>query len=450
MSSIVGSYNMADEPMMAPENASPEERDLSAAPTYQYDRPQRMEEDIKPGKADFFYGDAHQVEDWLGSLHLQFMFMGSNIKEQHKSLYAASLMKKRARQWINPHLPGYIKGPQHQGKNKKGVYLRDEDYHAKYYWMKEFHLFEKEIRRTFGISNPQENSGQAIQRLRQKGSAKDYSILFQHHANLSEWNDTSLRSMYYRGLHRNIKNAMVHHHDEVNSLSDLIRVSIDLDNRLRNRFFEDGGNSRPHQGNRGNHSAPRGPPRSHEQANAQGYYGAMPMELNTMKQQPRGNRPQRGRGGYQPSKRSSCYNCGKPGHKAANCGSRNTNKVRRRINVITTSDRDGSDREEWEIVENNFRLRDMEELHRLRQLDDEEIGNLTVDQCDLLDFPELEMQYRVDCEQNPTENEASDFELDAPDTQQIIHTHYQQLREETRLGRCSNDTGTRRKRPTKD
>ena len=133
------------------------------------------------------------------------MFMGSNIKEQHKSLYAASLMKKRARQWINPHLPGYIKGPQHQGKNKKGVYIRDEDYHAKYYWMKEFHLFEKEIRRTFGISNPQENSGQAIQRLRQKGSAKDYSILFQHHANLSDWNDTSLRSMYYRGLHRNIK-----------------------------------------------------------------------------------------------------------------------------------------------------------------------------------------------------------------------------------------------------
>ena len=140
------------------------------------------------------------------------------------------------------------------------------------------------------------------------------------------------------------------------------------------------------------------------------------MELNTMKQQSRGNRPQRGRGGYQPSKRSSCYNYSKPGYKAANCGSRNTNKVRRRINVIATSDRDGSDREEWEIVESNFRPQDMEELHRLRQLNDEEISNLTVDQCDLLDFLELEMQYRADCERNPTEDEASDFELDAPNT----------------------------------
>ena len=255
--------------------------------------------------------------------------------------------------------------------------------------------------------------------------------------------------MYYRGLHRNIKNAMVHHHDEVKSLSDLIRVSIDLDNRLRNRFFEDGGNARPHQGNRGNHSAPRGPPRSHEQANAQGYYGAMPMELNTIKQQSRGNRPQRGRGGYNNSKRSSCYNCGKPGHKAANCGSRNTNKVRRRINVIATSDHVGSDREEWDVVEtrqeideqtqwtalderrhqetlewldnvdsSTFREQDLEELEELRKLDPEEYGNLTVAQLDLLALPELEMQYRLDCEQErPTEDEISDLELDEYDTQ---------------------------------
>ena len=99
MSSIIGSTRgyPEDEPMMTPEVTLPGPKDLSSPPTFQYDRPLRIDEDIKPGKADFFYGDAHQVEDWLGSLHLQFMFMGNNIKELQKVPYAASLMKKRAR-----------------------------------------------------------------------------------------------------------------------------------------------------------------------------------------------------------------------------------------------------------------------------------------------------------------------------------------------------------------
>ena len=75
------------------------------------------------------------------------------------------------------------------------------------------------------------------------------------------------------------------------------------------------------------------------------------MEIDTITKKQYDGNHRRGRGGYQPSKRSSCYSCSKPGHKAANCRSRNTNKVRRHINVIATSDHDGSNREEWDVVE---------------------------------------------------------------------------------------------------
>ena len=59
MSSVVGSIrDYPDDAHLSPENVS-SGNDLSSAPTFKYDRPLKMEEDMKPGKADFFYGDAH-------------------------------------------------------------------------------------------------------------------------------------------------------------------------------------------------------------------------------------------------------------------------------------------------------------------------------------------------------------------------------------------------------
>ena len=61
-------------------------------------------------------------------------------------------------------------------------------------------------------------------------------------------------------------------------------------------------------------------------------------------------------------------------------------------------------------------------------LSNDDISNLTIDQIDQLDFPELEKQYQKDREQDPTKDEISDLELD--DSTQQLENEVQQLEKE--------------------
>ena len=80
------------------------------------------------------------------------------------------------------------------------------------------------------------------------------------------------------------------------------------------------------------------------------------MELNALE---RSNHNRQRNGKH--SKRSSCYSCGKPGHIARNCqqGQRDTNKVRRHINMIQLHE--PSDNDEWEVIEASSGEQDDEE-----------------------------------------------------------------------------------------
>ena len=401
---------------------------------------------VKTKTPDMYYGDRRKLDEWLLQLDLYFKFQGQMVAAQQRVLFASTFMRGQAQRWIKPHIEKYFS---HLASKNDSGYQMAPDVEKSRDLIEVLHQFRLEIRKVFGITDQPATANRIIQSLKQTKSVSEYAATFTQFMAISDWNDDAVfRNFFRKGLRDNVKDELIRQDDDdISTLDELITVSIKIDDKLRQRAYEKKGSSgytRPTYGTYGNNyrsneQRPRGPPKTHEQAQGQGYYGSMPMEIDTITKKQHDGNHRRGRGGYQPSKRSSCYSCGKPGHKAANCRSRNTNKVRRHINVIATSDHDGSDREEWDVVETRQEIDERlsqraihENIHQetLDWLTDVEgYGNLTLDQIDQLDFPELEKTYRMDHEQEPTEYEGSDFELDAPNTQQIIHEHYRQLRQ---------------------
>ncbi len=83
-----------------------------------------------------------------------------------------------------------------------------------------------------GTSNEKQTAERVIQHLTQRTSAADYAARFQEYANLIEWNDAALITMFRRDLKNNLKNKIIYNKRSINNMFDLIEVVIDLDNKL--------------------------------------------------------------------------------------------------------------------------------------------------------------------------------------------------------------------------
>ena len=105
-------------------------------------------------------------------------------------------------------------------------------------WIEQYPLFKARMRRIFGPANEESLAESVIQRLRQTKSAADYTTTFQHYAAKTEWNDKAQMSMFKRGLKDNVQDELMRYGGTISDLEDLMKVSIELDDKLHQRSIE--------------------------------------------------------------------------------------------------------------------------------------------------------------------------------------------------------------------
>ena len=281
------------------------------------------ERGISVAKPDLFYGDRDKVDDWLMQLQVYFTFQrGDRLPTSKQPLFATTYMRGNAQKWIKPYVVKYLSG--------EGV---EEGIDA---WMESFARFKVEVKRILGPSNKDKVAIRMIQSVKQKRSASEYTTQFKRYSVMTGWDDDALMVMFRRGLKDNVKDELTFDGAEVTTLDELISRAINIDDKLFKRMMEkrhDGGSSHPgwHVGSykRTTNNRPTTDP-----------YGYAPMELDTLHStKPRGKGPanKAGRRG----KALTCYACGKPGHMARDC--RSKNKVHRQ--QLNTLDGD------WNVIE---------------------------------------------------------------------------------------------------
>jgi hypothetical protein len=306
------------------------------APTVPTEEPQHRGKFVQ--KPNTFDGSRKFLDDWLLKLDLFFMF--EDIPNDKQVSLAATYMTGDAFKWIKPYLKQFLNTDDEENENSP--------------WMNDFDLFKDKIQTIFGLANEAMDAERAIQQLRQRGAAADYAAEFQQYAVLTKWDNTALMTMYRQGLKLSVRAELMRCGAEINTLAELIDMSIEYDNKLYelNRETRSARAPAPAVGRTNKfirkpvaqrttyYATPHRPSRP-----ARNWHDPDAMDLSNLNRGKKSN----GKPGRQTSSEERlCYGCGKPGHIARNCRAKKPAKGLM-LNVLTGPQSDTE--EEWDTCD---------------------------------------------------------------------------------------------------
>ena len=135
---------------------------------------------------------------------------------------------------------------------------------------------------------------------------------------ITGWDDDALIVMFHHGLKDNMKDELTFNRAEVTTLDKLISCAIDINDKLFEHMMEtchDGGSSHP----RWHVGSYKRTTNNHLATNP---YGYAPMELDALHSTKTHGKGLANKAGRR-RKALICYTCGKPGHMARDCRSKN-------------------------------------------------------------------------------------------------------------------------------
>lgn len=259
--------------------------------------------DKKEGlKVEYFYGDRAKLGMFLVQLQAMFTLKPADFTTHpSRVLYAAMHMRGSAFHWVEPLMKDYLTYDQGQWEAETREIFGKYD------------NFVTRITQIFGTPGEEQQAAQRIHNLRQTGSAAQYFALFQRLKAKLNWEDNAYVAAFYQGLKDPIKDEMGMKPPK--KLQDMVDKAIEIDNWLYERRLDKKG----YKGKIGG---------SYYKTKSYQNYGD-PMDLDAMERgrssRPKGKLQRKGPSNKERERRKKenlCYNCGKSGHRAKECGTR--------------------------------------------------------------------------------------------------------------------------------
>jgi hypothetical protein len=295
----------------------------------------------RANKPDTYHGDRKKLEAWLLQVDKYFHLAGDKIEDDDKVILATTYLRGDAEKWANPIIRRYMDTSVVDRANEKLV----EDWDA----------FKKKMQENFSPIKESMVAEQKIQTLRQTHSAADYTTQFQQYATAIEWDDNALMRMYRQGLKPTVRRELMRSGATLETLDALMAEAIRLDNdlyelALEERLFTQGTRTPGPTNDRPRHQPRRSYPNQGRKRNytprVPGHYatnGLEDMHLDNLNKGPGKPKFQQDKS----KKKITCYGCGKEGHMARDC--RSKNKVTRQLNVLRREVPNNED-EAWNVI----------------------------------------------------------------------------------------------------
>ena len=267
---------------------------------------------LKVNAPEEYHGDRNKLDDFLLQVELYVRFNSDRINsDSDKVLYAATYLRGRAAQWMKPFLKDWLNSA--PDARNVGTTTMFESYAE----------FRSRITVMFGETNEKQRAILALDRLKQKGSAANYTADFQRTCFHTGYDDTAMWAAYYKGLKEEIKDELLHN-EVTTDLVSLAKLAIEIDERMYHRRMEKKGGYPLNMGRQGSPKKTWG-----NKAKKPWDYGTTPMELDSAQAGPtrahNGRTPGKKRfckpiqGKRTTGSKGACYGCGQQGHFQREC-----------------------------------------------------------------------------------------------------------------------------------